>query len=789
MSDDGSIIADSVAGDGDPVTVGRVFAGRYQVLREVGRGAMGTVYAVTDQILGEPVALKVLRARVDDPVVLERFRREVRLARKVAHPNAARTYDIGEHGGVHYMTMELVEGSTLSALLSRHGRLEVARATGLAQKLCHGLQAAHEVGVIHRDLKPGNVLLDPNGRAVITDFGVARMLAGDDALTWDPRAMVGTPAYMAPEQVSGGQLGSYTDIYAVGVILYRMLTGVLPFREPTALATALARLEREPEDPGQRVPLPSELSALVLRCLAREVEPRPRSARELADRLLPFTGGPDEQTLAAERPAEATQLQHGGGSSSFAPVGVGDQCLVVLPLRYRGPPGDAYLAEAITEELVDLLSMTRSLKVLSTGASVRFAEQRDPVAVREALGAHVVVDGSVQRSGERLRVAVRLIDTRTGIQVWSERFDGRLGDVLELQERIAHHIAETLRLQLVARRYGARVSEDAIELYLRARHQAVRFDLGGVGPDGAVALLERCLQRAPGFPPAIAGRALAYARLWFLHGRGEAGQDWPMRCCDAVEVALEDAPEQPETHLAAARMHVQHGEFRSAALALKLALELAPTYAAAHAYLGTLQCEAGRAHEGYRHIMLAVELEPTDLMSLLSAARHHGLRAEYQQAQAILDRTWAEDPTTRSAIAIGRLRMSLWRQRPQEVQAQRSSWSEVDRPRRQLLELLGAVYLGQLETGALDQALGPALAGASSPRFTSLAYQLAAEVLAACGDEDGAFEHVRRAAAEVLVDVDWLARCPVLAGVRARPGFAELQARVQQRAAAIWSTS
>ena len=772
-----------------PAMVGSKFAERYIVRREVGQGGMGTVYAAHDVMLGELVALKVLRPlAAEDDVVIKRFVREVKLARKVAHPNAARTFDIGAYDGQWYLTMELVEGSTLSAVLRERARLSVPRAVDIAMQICAGLDAAHRESVVHRDLKPGNVLIERStGRVVITDFGVACMMSAGDLVTGDPNIMVGTPAYMAPEQITSGEIGAHTDIYSLGLVLYEMLTGLVPFREKTPMATAFARLRREPEDPSQHVDLPPELSALVLRCLSLDPTLRPASTRELADLLAAFLHDPSDTTLAEGLPRDTlipTQMQV---STSFVSIRMGTQSLAVLPMRYRGPASEAYLADAITEELVDLLSMTRGLKVLSAAASARFAEQRDPGLVRERLGVGAVVDGSVQRHGDELRVVARLVDTGNGVQVWSERFEGRLEDVLELQDTIANRIAEALRLELDTHRHTAAVPAPAVELYMRARGQARRYDVGGLGPDGAERLLVRCLEAAPGFPPALATRALVLARLWSIHGEGQDGADWPGRCREAVAQALEWAPEQPESHLAAGRMHCEHGHYRAAAQALKEALRLAPTYAAAHAQLGALQCEAGRAQEGYRHLTTAVELEPDDPLSLLSAARYHAQRGDYAHASGLLDRLGDPDPTTRGAIAIIRLRMSLWRGRADQVRAQQRTWALVDAPRQRLLELLGGVYLGRVGVAELGQALDDAMRRDTSPRFASRIHQLATEVLAARGELDAAFESLRRAAREVLVDVEWLSHCPVLGDLRAQPGFAPLATQVRQRAAVIWA--
>ena len=329
----------STLGGGSPVpelsfSPGDMFAGRYRVVRTIGRGAMGTVYAARDLVVDEDVALK--RLRVPSVESLERVRREVRLARKVTHRNAARTFDLGEHHGVHYITMELVDGESLRMHLLRHGRMDPGEVLGVTRQVCRGLQAAHEVGVIHRDLKPANILLEPSGRAVITDFGVAFSLSETEFAEDVP--FVGTPMYMAPEQVLGKPQDPRTDVYALGLVIYEMLTGQHPFGEGTPVEIAMARLHAAPPDPREHVEgLPAGLAEAVVRCLSTASDQRPAGPVEL------------EQMLGAPEAVPSGPAATGSGElgpDPFAPTEPGECALAVMPFRYRGPPDDHYLAEA-----------------------------------------------------------------------------------------------------------------------------------------------------------------------------------------------------------------------------------------------------------------------------------------------------------------------------------------------------------------------------------------------------------------------------------------------------------
>ncbi|MCZ7681848.1 MAG: serine/threonine protein kinase [Sandaracinaceae bacterium] len=283
---DETLAAGLPAGEAGPAG-GQLIAGRYELASMLGRGGMGCVYRVRDRELDEIVALKVLhRDLLASDGMLERFRQEVKLARRVTHKNVARTYDIGEHGGDRFLTMELVEGEPLASLLERAGALSVGEALRIAREMCAGMIAAHEAGVIHRDLKPENVCIARDGRVVLMDFGIARTHLPGSARQTSGK-MLGTPGYMAPEQVQASdRIDARADVYAFGAVLYEMLTGEVAWPGESPIVVAAARLWSPPPDPrARRAELPAELARLVLRCMAREPEARIPSARELAAAL------------------------------------------------------------------------------------------------------------------------------------------------------------------------------------------------------------------------------------------------------------------------------------------------------------------------------------------------------------------------------------------------------------------------------------------------------------------------------------------------------------------------
>ncbi len=761
-------------------SLGELFAERYRIDRCIGRGSMGTVYAAHDRVVDEMVALKLLATPSER--ALERFRREVRLARRVTHRNAARTFDLGAYHGVHFITMELVDGESVRIRMAREGRLAVGDVAEIARQVCLGLQAAHEVGVIHRDLKPGNVLL-ANERTVITDFGVAWSNREANTETLEHAPMAGTPAYMAPEQVMGLNLDTRADLYALGVMMFEMLTGRTPWSGGNRVEVAMARLHKTAPDPRAEAPVPDWLGELVLRCLASDPERRPASPAEVAEVLAQLASSPE----LALHPGIMQDPAASSMGSAFAPTSPGERALAVMPFRYHGPRDDDYLGEALTEELVDLLAMTRGLRVSASGAAATFKDERDARTVGRALGVDAIVEGTIQRSPEQVRIVARLIDVGTGYQRWSERFEGRLEDVFELQDRMAKRIAEALRVELTLLGHGAVASAEAVELYLRGRAVARESDTSGRSLEEAVEHFTKARTLAPAFALPLAAQADATVQRWFLSSDGD-GTQWAEAAASAVESALEGAPDVAQTHLAAARWQVGRGQFTAAARHLTAALDIAPTFAAAHEYLGMLQCDAGRSREGVQHITLAHELDPSLNLGAFAALRHHALCSPTERYEAELARLRRTPKISRFGLDLFELRIATWY--GDLARARAVQWPDVSIGGNSSADIF-AVFTRSLEpetsNAQLERDLRAVADAAGSPRLRTVWRQMAVEVLARRGDDDAAMRVLVQTDGEcVLLDADWLESCPLLQGLQADPRFAEIRSRVRGRADAIW---
>ena len=787
-----------------------MYAGRYRIERVVGRGGMGTVYRAYDVLVGDVVALKIL-----DPTVtlggdqMEWFRREVRLARRISHPNVARTHDMGEQGGAHYITMEFVEGTTLQDLL-RAGegrkRLEPAQASAIAVAVAEGLAAAHAAGVVHRDLKPANVLVDRDGRVVLTDFGIARAL-GDEAGA-RTQGVVGTPLYMAPEQLSGKPVDARADVYALGLMLYEMLTAALPFTGDSPISVALARLTQPPPDPrALRADLDATLAELVLQCMAQKPDARPAGASEVSERLrgfmtgrgvamtglmgaTPAAGGP-ATSASARTPANPTATARTGTGTgvlvALAPVPAADRALAVLPFRYQGRPDQSYLGDALADELIDVLSRTRGLRVLGSGAAAKYRDNRDPRTVGGDLRVDAVIDATVQVSATQLRVTVRLVDVATGTQLWSDKFESGLEDLFALQDRISKRIAEALRVELTSSPGLTGTPAEAVALYLRARRKLTQFQI--IGTDSALELIEQCLALAPDMRPALAIHALVCLRAWFVPSAFAVGaevRDWASEARASVARASELAADMPETHLARAQLAVQLGEWPEAVKALAKALDIAPTYAQANYYLALLQCEAGNTFEGRERARLAHDLDPNLMSALYDIARSHALHGD-------LDEAWrVHAELERSARLPGparqfRARVGAWYGDKEALRELLASFvpDDLDNFGKFLVGYLRAV-LGEASREEVDAMVQKLVSGAPSPRFQSLMGQMCTEIYAARGEPEAALEYFARTADGVLIDIEWVDRCPVLKAMRALPGFAEARRKVQRRVQAMW---
>jgi serine/threonine-protein kinase len=755
-----------VTGSGVPSSGpgGQVLGGRYEILGLVGVGGMGSVYRARDRELDETVALKVLRRElVDKPGMLERFRREAKLARRVTHRNVARVFDIGEHQGEKFLTMELVDGESLGALMSR-----VGRAVEITTAICAGLASAHAAGVVHRDLKPDNVLIARDGRVVLTDFGIARAFADEGGAVNTLGILLGTPAYMAPEQVEGHQdIDGRADIYALGALLYELFTGERAWPGDSPFGVAAARLIAPPPDPRhKRADLPSACGAVVLRCLARRREDRFAKVElvsaELATLTLPLLPSTPPPAAPVVPPARA----------DAAP---GDKTVAVLPFRNAGAPEDDYLAEELTDDLIDALSMTPHLKVRSRGAVLRFREGAgDPRDVGRELGVQVVVEGSVRRARGNIRVSARLISVADGFQLWAKRFDRPEQEVLSINDDAARAIAEALTLEHRQENRDAPSNPAAIDLYLRARHEYRKFWIDH--QKKALVLLEQAEALAPNDPMILAGKAMVMARISFFFGTGLP----EVRA--VAERAVAVAPNLGEARLALGSAMLQAAEFEGAIRELRHAVARGPGLAEAHSALGRMLAEVGPLDEAIRSLQAALAIDRDTPMAHDALVRCFSLKREFARADEEMARVL--EIQGRSAYVVIAARMMLWRRdrenadtliRDFEKEQQLIGFPSI------LLQIVSTAKL-PFDAKTMRSMIQPASGGARRRAFF---LQLEAEIFAFLGKTDSVWDALQLAAESELIDVAWIDNCPLFDDLRPDPRFAPIRAAVKRRADSI----
>jgi serine/threonine-protein kinase len=747
---------------------GPLLANRYEILGLIGVGGMGSVYRARDRELEELVALKVLRKDlVSTPGILDRFRREVKLARRVTHRNVARVFDIGEHQGDKFLTMELVDGESLGALVARAGALPLARVVELTSGICAGLTSAHAAGVVHRDLKPDNVLIASDGRVVLTDFGIARAFT-DAGASSTMGLLVGTPAYMAPEQVEGHQdIDARADIYALGVVIYELVTGRRAWPGESPLAVAAARLMADPPDPRRACPgLPDAMAALVLKCMARRRDDRFTTVEEVVSTLSSITWSALPAVQAAPPRVAATAM-------SVLPASArSDKTVAVLPFRNAGPAEDEYLAAELTDDLIDSLSMTRGLKVRSRGAVLGHAgSSQDPREIGRDLGVQVVVEGSVRRARGSVRISARLISVADGFQLWAKRFDRPEQDVLSINDDAAHAIAEALTLDREAPAREAPSSPEAVDLYLRARHEYRKF--WQEDQDRALALYAQAEALAPGDAMILAGKALALSRRAFFTGRGVA------EARAAAEQAVAASSTLAEARLALGSVMLQVGEWAPAVRELRQALSRGPGLAETHAAVGRVLIEVGDLDEGMRRLEAAINLDPRAPLAVEALVRSHAIRGDWARVDEML--TTRISAREDSAFWTTRARMLIWRRDQAGAVALLDELLAFNPELAVAKMMLTIVAHKRLPSGAADEHL-VAVESVGGLRRRTFFAQMEAETNAYLERTEPAFLSMKRCVDTGLIDLGWMDGCPLLDQMRLDARFPPLRAVVKQRA-------
>jgi serine/threonine protein kinase/tetratricopeptide (TPR) repeat protein len=618
--------------------------GHYRIVEKIGSGGMGEVYSARDEHLDREVAIKVLPAgTLADERSRKRFRKEALALSKLNHPNIATIHDFDTQQGVDFLVMEYIPGITLSEKLA--GRpLPEKEVVRLGTQLVEGLSAAHEHGVVHRDLKPGNLRLATDGRLKILDFGLAKLAqpATQEAETEsETRTGAGTLPYMSPEQLQGETVDARSDIWAAGTVLYEMATGHTAFQEKIATATADAILHKPVAPPGRVAhDLSPQLEDIILKCLEKEPENRYQSAKELAVDLrrlsTPSAGAPVR--AADQKPwRRLVRVAIAGLVTLFTVAAllvafnargwrdrllgrVGQpriSSLAVLPLaNLSRDPEQEYFADGMTEALITDLAKTADFRVISRTSVMHYkgTEKSLPEIARE-LRVDAVVEGSVQRSENRVRITAQLIRAATDQHLWAESYERDLQDILGLQNEVAHAITQQVEGRLSqkneARRESYRpVNPGAYEAYLKGRYFWNKRDRASL--EKSLGYFNEAIAKDPNYALAYAGLADVYVVY---------GPDWAMAPNDvnekakaAAQKALEIDDSLAEAHTSLGSIYHNEWNWPGAEREFKRAIELNPNYATAHHWYSIYLATAGRFDETVKEAEKAAELDPLSLI-------------------------------------------------------------------------------------------------------------------------------------------------------------------------------
>jgi eukaryotic-like serine/threonine-protein kinase len=650
---------------------GDFLGGRYEILSLLGEGGMGAVYKAADREVERVVALKLIRPELaSNPAILARFKQELLTAHQVTHKNVIRIYDIAEADGVKFITMEYVEGSDLRQLLREHGKFPPDEAVDMIRHVCLALDAAHSVGIIHRDLKPQNIMRDKSGRILVMDFGLARSVQSEGMT--QTGALMGTIEYMSPEQAMGKTLDQRSDLFAVGLILYELLSGKMPFRAETAMASLLMR-NQERAVPLSEIDatVPAGLSDIVSRCLERDLERRYPNAAEIAADLDAWQGKrPVMASIVMQAPKQPRKIPWnwiapaavfvllggmfvaipqtrrlifsstavtGGAQPNVVNAGLPalsqGRYVAVMPFKVLGDASAiGYIAEGLGEAMSAKLFQLKELHVTSQDAARKIDPQMPLPQIAKKLGANMVVTGTVQGSPEQLRITVKLDNVPENKMVWTEEFSGVPGDLLTLEDKIYGKLATALEAntsdsELAA--IGAHPTDnaDAYDLYLRGKN-ALRGQFDQKNFQTAIGYFDQSLKKDPSFALAYTGRADASLRMYSV----KKDPSWSEKALADAQRAVSLNDKLPEAHLTLGTVYRSTGQNNQAITELKRGLELAPNSDEAYRRLGNAYASVNQRDLAIEALAKAVEINPYYWMNANSLGQAYSSFGDYQRA-------------------------------------------------------------------------------------------------------------------------------------------------------------
>jgi eukaryotic-like serine/threonine-protein kinase len=608
----------------------------YEVLSKLGQGGMGVVFLARDLSLDRKVALKFLTPNLSsDRINQRRILEEAKAAGAIDHPFVCKIYEVGETNGTAFIVMEFVEGETLQTRI-RDAALPLKIAQQIASEIVEALVKAHSIGVIHRDLKPANIMLTREGHVKVMDFGLAERLRperGEGTVSeWvPPRPGAGTAGYMSPEQIRGEALDQRSDLFSFGIILYEMIEGKHPFQKATAIETSAAILRDEvvPSSAGGLRRCSPMVDRILFKALAKDLAVRYQSAAE----------------ILADLRALHEEIAVRAAPSRSRPAGLS---IAVLPfVNLSADKENEYFSDGITEDIITSLSRIPGLHVISRTSVMRYkGASKSPQEIASELGVDVILEGSVRRAGNRVRIRSGLVEVDTHRQLWGEAYDRDMVDIFEIQSEVAERIATTLNARLSAEhrellQAASSQNLDAYQLYLQGRHFLNRMTPEGINK--AIECFEGALAHSPDYARTYAAISTAYVNAGHLSYK--APQEAFPKASEAARRALELDPRLAEAHCSMAMVlfHYQW-QWAEAERFFKRAIELNQSYAEAHTAYSLFLTAQGRNAQAIEQARRGLDLDPLSLLARTTLGWVMHFAGHYEEAIQNFETVLEMDP-------------------------------------------------------------------------------------------------------------------------------------------------